>query len=318
MKLNSAGLSSLAFAAVSGVASGLVFGNTAPLLFSSGWMDLADVAQTQYIELEENADNSILAFKDASCSMNGGSPLLHLRISGLEEGGKLFEPIENISQQKLSVASQLVIYEDASHLDEAKTPESCSVSVVLNSESLSEWNNDIDADVIVINLYDDETLPDIIEQLAEAYPTSDFVIQGIPQFEVESESILDQTTAQIKQFLEGGSSKREEINYDVIEAELNMSFDEINKLLDDEIVEIYDEDIEYEDTDYETRASSKPPLTEGSLFDKYSFFSDGIWMCTIVFLFLAWLLAIALGWLNSMKISYAAFDKPFDFEKKLQ
>ncbi|ODQ64198.1 hypothetical protein NADFUDRAFT_83763 [Nadsonia fulvescens var. elongata DSM 6958] len=55
--------------------------------------------------------------------------------------------------------------------------------------------------------------------------------------------------------------------------------------------------------------STKVIFPTNSLFDRYQFFTPGIFMCTVVSLFLFGVLAQALVWLGSMGISYQAFEK---------
>lgn len=65
--------------------------------------------------------------------------------------------------------------------------------------------------------------------------------------------------------------------------------------------------------------TSVPPVSEKhDLFSKYQFFSPGIWMCSIVSIFLVFVLSVALSWITSLEISYKAFEKPIDFEKKTE
>ncbi|ODQ81260.1 hypothetical protein BABINDRAFT_121907 [Babjeviella inositovora NRRL Y-12698] len=53
-----------------------------------------------------------------------------------------------------------------------------------------------------------------------------------------------------------------------------------------------------------------------NLFTHYQFFTPGVWMSTIVSLLLVGILYVALSWVSNLKISYRAFDKPLDFDKK--
>lgn len=52
------------------------------------------------------------------------------------------------------------------------------------------------------------------------------------------------------------------------------------------------------------------------LFVKYLFVSSGLWMCIIVSAFLILILMAALSWMTSIEITYKAFDKQIDFDKK--
>lgn len=53
-----------------------------------------------------------------------------------------------------------------------------------------------------------------------------------------------------------------------------------------------------------------------NLFTNYQFFTPGIWMTLIISSFLIFILYNALGWVSSLEISYKAFDKQVDYEKK--
>ena len=83
------------------------------------------------------------------------------------------------------------------------------------------------------------------------------------------------------------------------------------------------EDITVTALDPGEKPSSRPsPQTteraKNSLFDKYTYFSTGVWMGLIVSGFLIWVLALALSWITNLEVSYKSFEKPVDFEKKTQ
>ncbi|CAH2446588.1 V0 sector of the vacuolar ATPase assembly protein 1 [Komagataella phaffii CBS 7435] len=64
--------------------------------------------------------------------------------------------------------------------------------------------------------------------------------------------------------------------------------------------------------------TSNSTIGSGSAMDKYTFFTPGIWMTTIVSLFLAWVFSVALNWVSSLQISYKAFEKQVNPQKKTQ
>ncbi|ANZ74354.1 BA75_01121T0 [Komagataella pastoris] len=64
--------------------------------------------------------------------------------------------------------------------------------------------------------------------------------------------------------------------------------------------------------------TSNRTIGSGSAMDKYTFFTAGIWMTTIVSLFLVWIFSIALNWVSSLQISYKAFEKQVNPQKKTQ
>lgn len=53
-----------------------------------------------------------------------------------------------------------------------------------------------------------------------------------------------------------------------------------------------------------------------NLFTNYQFFTPGIWMCAIVSGLMIGILYVALGWISSVEISYGAFEKQVDWQKK--
>lgn len=63
-------------------------------------------------------------------------------------------------------------------------------------------------------------------------------------------------------------------------------------------------------------SSKKDKQTQTSLFTEYQFFTPGIWSCILISLFLLGILYTALVWVGSIEITYNAFDKQVDFEKK--
>ncbi|CUM49304.1 uncharacterized protein AC631_03899 [Debaryomyces fabryi] len=66
-------------------------------------------------------------------------------------------------------------------------------------------------------------------------------------------------------------------------------------------------------------SDAKPPKVKNpNLFTNYTFFSPGIWMCLLISGFLVSVLYITMSWMTSLEISYKAFDKQVDFEKKTE
>lgn len=54
----------------------------------------------------------------------------------------------------------------------------------------------------------------------------------------------------------------------------------------------------------------------GSLFEKYQFFSPGLFMCLIVSFLLLFILVNALSWIGGIDITYQSFEKQVDLDKK--
>ncbi|KAG5361037.1 Protein BIG1 [Yarrowia sp. B02] len=65
---------------------------------------------------------------------------------------------------------------------------------------------------------------------------------------------------------------------------------------------------EYQFTQQHTRDESNEKVKD-NLFQKYQFFSPGIFMCLIVSLLLVTVMLFALNWIGSLQISYGAFEK---------
>lgn len=55
-----------------------------------------------------------------------------------------------------------------------------------------------------------------------------------------------------------------------------------------------------------------------NLFTKYQFFTPGVWMALLVLAFLLFVVATAVLWIALIDISYRAFDKQVDYEKKTE
>lgn len=101
----------------------------------------------------------------------------------------------------------------------------------------------------------------------------------------------------------------DEVDYEKVEQDLKNSFSEAYAQLNgDEEAHVYET----------AKATKKSSKTSGSLLDNYAFFSSGIWMAIIVSGFLLGVLYVAFKWLNSIQISYSAFDKPVNTNKKAQ
>lgn len=77
-----------------------------------------------------------------------------------------------------------------------------------------------------------------------------------------------------------------------------------------------------DDDDLDTSSSQsfisakKDKQIQKSLFTEYQFFTPGIWSCILISFFLLAILYNALIWVSSIEISYGAFEKQVDYEKK--
>jgi hypothetical protein len=63
-------------------------------------------------------------------------------------------------------------------------------------------------------------------------------------------------------------------------------------------------------------SAKKDKQIQKSLFTEYQFFTPGIWSCILISFFLLAILYNALIWVSSIEISYGAFEKQVDYEKK--
>lgn len=308
MKLSLLSINALAFGTQWGLTSATSFENTAPILVSS---NIANNVESKYIDTIDNVNNLLEQISEGLCAKKQKQPLIYLRMHKFDEFQPSYFDFLNTDTTTLKTLTNLVVYPNKESAFNVKLGESCvnTVNVESVDENSLNWSNDIQ--VALIDIYNSADIKDTIEKITEKIDMESLIVQVVPAFELPSNSLLQQTSEKIKEFIYS-NKKREEIDYDAVEQELKNSFDEINELLDDSPVSALSDKNSLKNGE----ASIVNP--NGSLFDNYAFFSTGIWMTTIVFLFLAWLLNIALGWLGDLKISYRAFDKAIDFEKKLQ
>lgn len=55
-----------------------------------------------------------------------------------------------------------------------------------------------------------------------------------------------------------------------------------------------------------------------NLFQTYQFFTPGVWLALIVSVFLIYVASTAVSWITSIQLSYRAFEKQIEFEKKTE
>lgn len=120
---------------------------------------------------------------------------------------------------------------------------------------------------------------------------TNIMVQGVPSFEAVGQNLYNENL--------GGKNKRIEDGeleaLEQAEQELEDAFKEIESMIDDD--------------------SEVTIMSDGSVFDNYGFFTPGIWMCTLISLFLVWILLMALKWVGSLQVSYKAFEKPVSSKK---
>lgn len=310
----------ICLASAIGVSASSSFKNTAPMLVSS---DLLSDGNTDYVTTFEKSNEKISTIIEGVISE--GSNVVFMKISGLDESDIDSEFLTSTNLNDLSFISNHVIYNEVKEIHILPNVSTCkdvffavfhdSTPDIVSLKSAVENKN---FSFYIINLIKNDELIDNLLQISEIFKNSKIIIQGVPDF-IEPK-LKSNTFSTLKSIIT--QKKRDNLDYDKIEEELIESFEEINLLLDDDqLVEAYEDEkdinLSFSSASSKQRKSN-PNVVDGSLFDKYGFFSTGIWMGTIVFLFLTWLLSIALSWLSSMQISYGAFEKPIDFEKKLQ
>ncbi|GAV29627.1 hypothetical protein PMKS-003128 [Pichia membranifaciens] len=317
MKLGSMRFPFLFVSALSGLSSAASFENTAPLLINWNALASNDVSFRE-IDTIQKTSEKIKQITDSICLKSPEQSITYVRFHGLDESDITKEFVEHYS---LSIVSDHVVYRSAEDTTGYNIGEECSDVSIVDVESINSWAEvmqDASSNVMIFEIYKDSAKDDL-KEILQLSGHSNVIVQGLPAFDDPSHTLFNQATLNLlNRKKNNNNSKREDIDYEEVERELQESFEKVNELLEDQLAEIYEKS---ESNVYSSGAQTntkKHIMVDGSLFDKYGFFSTGIWMGTIVLLFLAWLLSIALGWLNSMQISYGAFEKPFDFEKKLQ
>ena len=286
------------------------FANTSPLLIVSDNDINNDLQLNNKIEIFNKIDNSINSLTKNICNNNNendnDNSILYLRIHGLKESDldnsqfiSNFNNNNNNNNNNIITLSNNVVYDNENNNNYLNIHQSCGSINQLDIYNINEINT------IINNIND----------------ASFIIIQGLPNTHIKSFN-SNKESEKVLHYSKSSHKREEEINYQEIESQLEESFNSINELfnedLDHDTVSIYSKSKSNSESKSKSSTSTPVKVINGSLFDKYSFFTNGIWMCTIVFLFLAWIVTVALSWLNSMQISYGSFDKPFDFEKKLQ
>jgi uncharacterized protein YheU (UPF0270 family) len=298
MRLSSFTLTAAAIAANLGLVHAGAFQNTGPLLVSvKRGPGVKYVGNAMFdgpmVHLNKVNDDMEL-FTENYCSENPEKSISLVKVYGLSNDLQIKGLFDAFDDSIVEYLIYDVIYQNP-----------------VNDElSMSSACHNVEVSMLE---FDEGTISEI-KTISEESDADIMLIQFPPKFAPPSESLLKEITSSVYNKLVANGVKREEIDYDTIEQELQNSFEEVDELLDEEIVSIYESEDEYS---VGQKASSRD-VVSGSLFDKYTFFSDGIWMAIIVVAFLIILLSIVLSWLSSMKTSYGAFEKPVDFEKKLQ
>lgn len=297
MRISGKNLFSVAIASSLGLANGASFQNTGALLVSvkpgPAVEAVGDARFDNRVQYLDAVNEDMEALTEKYCLENPEKPISYVKVYGLSNDEYIKDLFYEMNGSIVEYLTPDVVYQKSED-DALRISESCA------SVEFSTFE------------FNDETISNI-KEISDSSDSELMFIQFPPTFAAPSASILEEITSNVKKIV-GNGVKREDMDYDAIEQELQESFEEVEALLDEEIVSIY----ENEEQIATSQKASSRAVSNGSLFDKYTFFSNGIWMAIIVMSFLVTILLIALSWLSDMKTTYAAFDKPVDFEKKLQ
>ncbi|GME81419.1 unnamed protein product [Ambrosiozyma monospora] len=305
------------------------FQNTAPLLVQSNHYDSYYGNQYKYAMSLDKATAILNKVTHDVCQSSKTSPekLLYLKVHNMD----INQP--DLDNAKLTKVADHVLYPSKDTDDESNTvSDACDSPCYFNAVSNDEFLPsliDQDCQVSIVEIDQNElagSLADQVMEITGVFPAENIIVEGLPTFEApdsllkQASKFLGLTNQQGKREHDASEAeKKDEEDWDSIEAELKESFDEVNALLEDETVTILDH------TDKNTTSSStgahafkNSTQVANSLFDSYGFFSNGIWMTAIVSFFLLWILLTSLSWLQSLQVSYKAFDKQVSGSKKNQ
>lgn len=188
------------------------------------------------------------------------------------------------------------------------------LDVIDSTCGLAYYHNNYSSDdsnkVVVVDIEDDQA------HSIDEFLTNDgtiIMVQGKPSFhkaEAKHENVISGLLRKHKRNYATSGTEEEE---DKIAAEVQEDFKAAESLLAQE-TEIAQATILASSEEENTAPATKK--TNSNLFTNYQFFSPGIWMGLIVSGFLLFILSNALSWVSALEISYKAFDKQVDYEKK--
>jgi hypothetical protein len=213
--------------------------------------------------------------------------------------------VDDVSSQSSDVVYGDVHYDSSSLLD-LNYDEKCSVSY---QDSMD--NSHSNANIVVVDL--DEGLYRV-SQLLSSQKT--VIVQTKPNFN----SKLDDIKYYLKDKLKRDDEMDVEVDEGVSEIEelMNQEFKQAEELISaegDGVVNILD-DAEMGDSPIES--SQFNSTGNSNLFTQYQFFTPGLWSGLIVSGFLLAILYTAIGWVSSIEITYRAFEKQVDYQKKTE
>ncbi|KAG7855476.1 hypothetical protein KL919_004616 [Ogataea angusta] len=283
------------------------FENTAPLVVAGTRFN----ADFEYL-IPSSRLAEVRELTESICTSRPQDNIIYLQVEGLSKRDLNRDLTSNLPEP--AVIAPHVLYKTAEDVAVAVSSKCKSATVDVRD---SDWLDQIGRQGVSVIRLDVSELP-ILEKISIGANPHTVIIQGVPRFH-STVSFLDQAKNYVKKISQ--YTKRadavDESDYDTIQEELNEAFDEINQMIEDETATIYEPN--QESVNYSTgNSASTSAVVDGSLFDKYGFFTPGLVMCTFVSLFLFFIFSIALKWLNSLQVSYKAFEKPVTFGKKTQ
>ncbi|KAG7878713.1 hypothetical protein KL938_003856 [Ogataea parapolymorpha] len=283
------------------------FENTAPLVVSGPHFN----ADFEYL-IPSSRLAEVTESTETICTSRPQDNIIYLQVEGLSKRNLDRDLFSNLPEP--AVFAPHVLYKSAEEVSLAVSSKCKSTTVDLRE---NDWLDQISREGVSVIRLDVSELP-VLEKISIGANPQMVIIQGVPRFQ-NTISFLGQAKNYVKKISQytKRSDAVDESDYAAIQEELNEAFDEINQMIGDETATIYEP--EQEDVSYNTgNSASTSTVVDGSLFDKYGFFTPGLVMCTFVSLFLFFIFSIALKWLNSLQVSYKAFEKPVTFGKKTQ
>ncbi|KAG7890268.1 hypothetical protein KL935_004171 [Ogataea polymorpha] len=283
------------------------FKNTAPLIVSGPHFN----ADFEYL-IPSSRLAEVTELTETTCTSRPQENIIYLQVEGLSKRNLDRDLLSNLPDP--AIVAPHVLYNSAEEVSLAVSSKCKSTTVDVRAD---DWLDQIGGQGVFVIRLDVSELPVLETILIGANPKT-VIIQGVPRFQ-NTISFLGQAKNYVKKISQytKRSDAVDESDYAAIQEELNEAFDEINQMIGDETATIYEP--EQENVNYNTGNSARSSsVVDGSLFDKYGFFTPGLVMCTFVSLFLFFIFSIALKWLNSLQVSYKAFEKPVTFGKKTQ
>ncbi|CUM68188.1 uncharacterized protein PRCAT00005907001 [Priceomyces carsonii] len=303
MKLSSLNL--LSMAAIMSVV--FAFSDTAPLYSSKQLM-----GKFNYITQASAVSNAIKTISSEICESGDGRLIIY-RVSKL---------LRNAPSDK-GFFIRHVHYDTVEDLDFTFGPTCDGSKVEFASYSPGVENGS--SEILIIDVEDEAN--HTVDEFLDHSSNTLVIVQGKPLFgkpesKVEGikhyieDKVFDNLNVELD--LNMGPVKRansEDDDFEKIAEEVEDDFKQAQSLVAEEGNNTFVTIMDTSTTD-EPIVPAKARSVNLNLFTNYQFFTPGIWMGLIVSGFLIFVFYIALSWISSLEISYKAFDKQIDFEKK--